>query len=311
MTSIISADRFPRTFFLGVILLATGCASAPRSSIPASARSAPANSDEKVRVVFRVDDMGAGLAVNEACMKTLTDGIATSVEVLVPAPWFRDAARRLREHPEIDAGVHLDLTSEWEFYKWGPVSQGVPSLVDHRGNFYPMTSQRSDFPPNTGFLECGWKIEEVERELRAQIELARRELPRVTHMTAHMGTATSHPRLRELVDRLAEEYGLPIHLPGAERPPRFSGKDLSPGEKEKRLIEVLEGLEPGLYLFVEHPGLDTPEMRGMGHHGYRNVAADRAGVTHAFTSPRVKATLERLGIESVSYADLLGEAEKR
>ncbi len=67
---------------------------------------------------------------------------------------------------------------------------------------------------------------------------------------------------------------------------------------------MLEGLKPGTYLFVEHPGLNTPEMRAIGHKGYYNVAQDRDAVTEIFTSPKVKKVIDRLGIKLISYKDL-------
>ncbi len=260
---------------------------------------------DDILLIVRSDDMGMAHAVNQACLETVTDGIARSVEVIVPAPWFMEAAELLRQHPEIDTGVHLDLTSEWSKVKWGPVSKNAPSLVDANGHFYPMTHQNKDWPAGTGFVESPWQIEQVERELRAQIELALRHLPNVTHLSAHMGTATSTPELEALVEHLAQEYKLPLELPGLKRA-RWSGSQtMTSEEKENSLINMLEGLRPGLWLFVEHPGKNTPEMQAIGHRGYENAAADRAGVTYAFTSERVKQTVKRRGIRLVSYADVL------
>ncbi len=260
-----------------------------------------------IRLLVRSDDMGMAHAVNIACLRTVTDGIARSIEVIVPSPWFLEAAAMLNEHPEIDVGVHLDLTSEWSGVKWGPVLKDVPSLVDENGHFHPTTNQFRNWPRSTGIAESGWKIEEVERELRAQIEMALRLLPNVTHLSAHMGTATSTPDLRALTERLANEYNLPIQLPDVQRAGRFGAKSDSPESRVEAMIELINGLEPGLWLLIEHPGLDTPEMRAIGHDGYENVAEDRAAVTHVFTSPSVKAAIERRGIKLVSYADLLGE----
>ena len=56
-------------------------------------------------------------------------------------------------------------------------------------------------------------------------------------------------------------------------------------------------------MIVEHPALDTPEMRNIGHKGYENVAADRAGVTLAFTSVKVKEVIARRKIRLISYAE--------
>jgi len=256
----------------------------------------------EIKLLVRGDDIGCSHAANVACIQTYREGIVRSVELMVPCPWFREAVKMLEENPGLDVGVHLTLTSEWEFYKWGPLT-AAPSLVDGQGKFFPMTGQRKDFPPRTAFLGSGFKMEEVEKELRAQIELARKHVPRISHLSCHMGTASATPELRELVNRLSREYGLPLGAPGAGRAPGFP-RNAKPPEKVEAMVRILQNLEPGTWIFVEHPGMDTPEMRAIGHTGYRDVAMDREGVTRAFTSEKVKAVLQRRGIQLISYADL-------
>ena len=75
------------------------------------------------------------------------------------------------------------------------------------------------------------------------------------------------------------------------------------------MVEILENLTPGLWMFIEHPGKDTPEMRAIGHIGYRDVAIDREGVTRAFISEKVKDVIEKRGIILMSYADVYKEQE--
>jgi hypothetical protein len=71
-------------------------------------------------------------------------------------------------------------------------------------------------------------------------------------------------------------------------------------------IKMLEKLEPGkTYVYVEHPGLDTPELRAISHIGYEDVAEGRQDVTTIFTDERVKKALLKKGIQLVSYKDLL------
>jgi predicted glycoside hydrolase/deacetylase ChbG (UPF0249 family) len=258
---------------------------------------------EDIRLLVRSDDMGVAQAVNEGCVRSCVDGLARSVEVIVPGPWYPQAVRMLKERPEIDVGLHLCLTSEWEEVKWGPLSW-APSLVDAKGHFFPMTRQRKDFPPNTGFLEAGPKAEEVERELRAQIETLKRDLPRLSHMTAHMGTAVASKELRALVEKLSAEYKLPFEHRDLKRVSGFSGAQKSGEQKENDLVEVLKKLEAGTWILVEHPATDTPESRAMAHIGYTNVAEDRAGVLRALTSPRAKEVVKSRGIKLISYADL-------
>ncbi len=262
-----------------------------------------ASEGKEIMLLVRGDDIGSSHAANVACIRSYREGIVRSVEIMVPSPWFNEAVKMLKETPGLDVGVHLTLTSEWENVKWGPMTHS-PSLMDEQGHFYPMTSQRDDFPPGTGFLQSGYKLEEVEKELRAQIELAVAKIGQVSHLSAHMGTATCMPPLRKLVEKLSKEYKLPIGAPGAKYAGGFGGSKTTVKEKEAALVKIVEGLGPGVWLFVDHPGLDTPEMRAIGHKGYEHVAADRDGVTKAFTSKKVKEAIKRRGIKLISYADL-------
>ena len=269
----------------------------------------PAQEDE-IRLLVRADDMGTAQAINEACIKSYKEGIVRSVEVMVPGAWFLDAVRLLKENPDLDVGVHLTFTSEWDRVKWRPLTHG-PSLVDADGNFRPMTRQRPDFPPDTGFVEAQPKLEEVERELRVQIETAQRHLGKqVSHVSAHMGTAVATPELRSLTRRLATEYGLGREGEEIRHGGSFGTSTSTAAEREQALVDLIEKLQPGQWLIVEHPGLDTPEMRRFGHKGYENVAADRAGVTQAFTSAKVKEVISRRKIRLISYVDLNATANR-
>jgi predicted glycoside hydrolase/deacetylase ChbG (UPF0249 family) len=134
--------------------------------------------------------------------------------------------------------------------------------------------------------------------------LAKKEIPQVSHLSSHMGTPTSTPQLRALVERLAREYKLPIDTPGAKRFRWGVGSNATAEQREAALVKGLEELGPGTWILVEHPGLDTPEMRAIGHEGYWNVAAHRDAVTRAFTSEKVKAVIARRKIELVSYGQM-------
>jgi predicted glycoside hydrolase/deacetylase ChbG (UPF0249 family) len=261
-----------------------------------------ATQEGEIRLLVRADDMGVAQSVNEACIKSYKDGVVKSIEIIVPGPWFLDAVRLLKENPGIDVGVHLALTSEWERVKWRPLTQ-APTLVDANGYFRPTTRQRKDFPPDTGFLEANPKLEEVERELRAQIETAQRHLGKqVSHVSAHMAAATATPELKALTERLSKEFGLRTEGVGVTFAGTFGNSSFTGEQRENALIDLVEKLQPGAWMILEHPGLDTPEMRNIGHKGYENVAADRAGVTRALTSDKVKEVIARRKIKLISYA---------
>jgi predicted glycoside hydrolase/deacetylase ChbG (UPF0249 family) len=265
-------------------------------------------SEEKIYLLIRADDIGSSHAANMACIDVYRKGIVRSVEIMVPCPWFPEAVVLLKENPGYDVGVHLTTTSEWSNMKWRPVTH-APSLVDGDGYFFRTFWPGADSEEIT-FASADWKIEEVERELRAQIELAMKHLPGVSHMGYHMGGARVDSKIGELYDRLEEEYGLVVDLKAAgfQRFPGFgeNSSGQSPEEKRRNLADNLEKLGPGKWMFVDHPAYDTPEMRAIHHPGYENVAMDRQGVTEAWTDEKVKEIVERKQIELVSYADVKG-----
>jgi predicted glycoside hydrolase/deacetylase ChbG (UPF0249 family) len=258
----------------------------------------------QTQIIFRADDMGFSHAANVACIDAYKDGVVRTVEVIVPGPWFEEAVQLLNEHPGLDVGVHLALTSEWSLLKWRPLTH-APSLVDDNGYFYPMIWPNENYPGNA-LNDHDWKIEEIEMELRAQIELALKRIPQVTHFTGHMGCSHITEEVKELTSKLAKEYGLDISTEDHDyqRLPSWGGKQFTEEQKLERLKEVLKTLEPGKYLTVTHPAYETEETRSVHHIGYENVGADRDAETKVLTNIQLKNLLESLNIEIVGYHDL-------
>ncbi|MBN1895968.1 polysaccharide deacetylase family protein, partial [bacterium] len=217
-------------------------------------------------LLVRADDIGSSHAANVACIESFRKGIARSVEIMVPCPWFPEAARMLAENPGLDVGVHLTLTSEWENMKWGPLTC-APSLVDPDGYFFPMVWENKEFPPKSSLKEAAWDISEVERELRAQIELAKKHIPWISHVSGHMAFERMHPALDSVVRKLEKEYGLETAFPEGMKGFRDFGKGRTVKEKIRNFVNALEALGPGMYMLVDHPGADGPEMRAIGHKG--------------------------------------------
>ncbi|HEX6890350.1 MAG TPA: ChbG/HpnK family deacetylase, partial [Chryseolinea sp.] len=97
------------------------------------------------RLIVRGDDMGFSHSGNEAIIKAYKEGIETSVEIIVPSPWFPEAVKMLNENPSLDVGIHIAITSEWDNIKYRPVSY-CPSLTDEDGYFYPMIWPNKNYP---------------------------------------------------------------------------------------------------------------------------------------------------------------------
>jgi len=232
------------------------------------------------------------------------EGIQTSIEVIVPSPWFPEAVKMLEEIPDVDVGIHLAITSEWDNVKWRPLTE-CPSLTDADGYFYPMVSSNKNYP-GQAIKDRPLKIGEIEREFRAQIELALKKIPRISHISGHMGCSNLSEEVKAMTKRLAKEYKIDID-PGdfGVQGARYEGPKGTAGEKIASFIKMLGKLEKGkTYLFVDHPGLDSPELRAIHHIGYEDVAVDRQGVTDTWTSDEVKAAIKRYDVQLISYKDL-------
>jgi len=253
-----------------------------------------------VELIVRGDDMGMTQAANEAFEIAFNQGILTAGGLIVPAPWFEDAARRCRENWLWSVGVHLCVNAEWKDYRWRPVLPYnlVPSLVDRDGYF---------FPTARAFLDNSPSLEELEKELRAQIDRALDCGLRLDYLDTHMDSLESREEFKELVRKIARDYRLPISGENGEDREFFNIYSVAPEDKEKVLIERLKTAKPGLYLLVVHPGLDTPEERAivdLNPDGLKDVYRYRSAEVRAITSPGVKKIIALRNIKLLSYRDL-------
>ena len=211
---------------------------------------------EKIPLLFRLDDIGMCHSVNMAAKEVLETRMPVSMSVMVPCPWFTEAVEILKQYPHVSVGIHLTLNSEWKNYRWGPVAgvTMVPSLVDSLGHFFPSRSKLFANNP---------RLEEIETELRAQIEKAQKAGLKIDYLDYHMGAAMQTPQTRAIVEKLAAEYGLAISR-------YYDEVDVEGGyaapvaNKLDTLLKKVTNLQPGgTKLFVVHIGLDEPEMAAM------------------------------------------------
>jgi len=166
----------------------------PALGLPADARAA----------IVHADDVGMCHGANVAFGELFRTGAVTCGAVMVPCPWFSETAEIARATPDLDLGVHLTLTSEWQTYRWAPISAAsrASGLIDEHGYFWRRLP----------LLAAHVVPEAAEAEMRAQIERALAAGIDVTHLDTHMGAALL-PSLVEIYIRLGREYQLPILFP--------------------------------------------------------------------------------------------------
>lgn len=156
-------------------------------------------------LVVHVDDVGVCAAANRGFLRARSDA-ATCGSVMMPCVAAVEIARLAADRPELDLGVHLTLNCEYSMFRFGPVAQNVPTLVATDGALWRTPLETL----------CNASIEDVERELRAQIDLALDLGIDVTHLDSHMGTVL-HVQLIPIYVKLAREYRLPMFLPRVDR----------------------------------------------------------------------------------------------
>ncbi|WP_305985143.1 ChbG/HpnK family deacetylase [Roseibium sp. MMSF_3544] len=260
----------------------------------------------EIRLLVRADDAGSSWSSNIGCLRACTKGIARSVEVMMPCAWTSHAAQILNGQPEVDIGIHLTLTSEWDAVKWRPITQ-ARSLVDERGDFLPLLTPR-DGDNRRSLSEVDWLLDEIASEFRAQIVLGIEMFQNVSHVSSHMlkHFKDFDARLGDVISDLCLEYGLDDDafghgLPRIEGYPKFP-RDT--GQRVKAFVHQLEELDQGTHIFIDHPAITSPELSVTGHSGYEDAAEDRVTCLETLTSPALRERVDQLGIELISYRDL-------
>lgn len=263
-----------------------------------------AQSKEQTKtLLIRCDDLGMSHAVNMAFKELMESGLKFSASVMFPCAWYQEAVEILKQHPEIPVGIHLTLNAEWKNYRWGPISgkDKVPSLVDENGYFFP---SREMFYANNP------KSEEIEFELRAQIERAINSGIKISTVDYHMGTAVEKPEHRAIVEKLAKEFGLGIsRYFGEQDIESMYAVDIE--KKKDFLFNLCENLKSNqVNLLVCHIGIDQPELQAMidmNSFGLSGMSKHREAELNALLFAKQQNIFESKGIKLINYSDLINE----
>jgi predicted glycoside hydrolase/deacetylase ChbG (UPF0249 family) len=203
------------------------------------------------KLLLRADDIGMNHSVNMGVKELAESKIPFSASVMFACPWYQEAVDILKQHPQVAVGVHLTLTAEWKYYRWGPVlgKSAVPSLVDSLGYFLPSVAQ---------FLDSKYKLEDIEKELTAQIERAIGTGLKISYVDPHMGIAVSTPEIRKITEKLAKKYNLGISAYFEEDYKSMWG--VSVDNKKKEFMNYVNSLKGDLNVVELHIARSTPEM---------------------------------------------------
>ena len=291
--------------------------------------------DKKV-VILHVDDAGMSYESNQGTIKSMEQGIANSTSVMMPCGWVPQFMTYAKQHPNMDVGVHLTLTSEWNNYRWQPLvgRDKAPGLYDEQGAFWHNVPQVVEHA----------SADEVEAEMRAQIAQFRTFGLEPTHLDSHMGTLFQPKYLQRYI-KVGIEEKIPILFPGGHatlvfqtermadgmksmmkqlgqqlwnaglpvlddlhansygwNPPQ--GKNLSDNDLRKfktdKYIEVLKSCQPGITYIIMHSTDPTPVFDQ-----FTDSAVTRKGDMLAMMDPALKAFIEKEGIILTTWRELI------
>ena len=279
-------------------------------------------------LILHIDDAGMSLDSNRGTIKAMTEGVATSCSVMMPCPWVPDIVRWIKANPEMDAGLHLTLNAEWGKYRWGPVAGklAVPGLVDEEGALWDSTQR----------VVMNASPDEVETEIRAQIDRARTMGFEPTHLDSHMGTVLATEAFMERYIKVGIEMGIPVMFPvghnfyakqqygeraGAQAlmvgkmlwanglPTLDDLHNTSYGwkttDKTDQYIEVIKGLKPGVTMIIMHC-TDPSEIFG----NISGSGRTRLGDLNAMLDPRLRQAIQDEGIVLTTWRELKQRRDK-
>lgn len=304
-------------------LLHAGCADKARHAEPANWAEKLGFPAGKKVIILHADDVGMCEEANTATAHYLENDQIQSAAIMVPCPAADEFIRWAMDHPEKDIGLHLTHTSEWKTYRWGPVADPgeVPGLVDPDGMLWHEVPQ----------VVMHASAEEVEKEIRAQIDRSLSLGYRPDHIDTHMGTLYGHPSYAEVFFKVAEEYGIPanvidlsdsmvvehfieqgypiddhvIGLVGKYSLPKVDYFTSVPGgktyeEKIENFKNLLRGLPPGLTEIIFHPSVETERLKTI-----TNSWQQRVWEAEMFSDPDLAGFFEEEGILFTNWKEIM------
>lgn len=267
-------------------------------------------------LIVHADDAGLSHSENRATISSLKKGIVNSYSIMVPCPWYFEMACFAKNNPNFDYGIHLTLTCEWEFYKFGPVLpiSEVPSLVDENGHFFKKRAE----------LKERAKPSEVEKELEAQIKKALKFGLKPSHIDSHMYSVGASSEFFEIYRGLGKRYGLPIMI--SQQLMEMVGLDPKQNIKEDDILidkahygifeyfdsgnlaeyyaNVSDDLTNGLNIILIHPAFNDEEMKGITI-DHPNFGSEWRQIDFdSFTNRENISKLKRNNIELITWRDI-------
>ncbi len=272
-------------------------------------------------LILHVDDAGMSYDSDLGTIESIEKGVANSLSVMMPCPWVPHIVKWIKK-TNADAGLHLTMTSEWDDYRWGPVAgkPAVPGLTDSDGALWD----------NVPLVVEHASADEVEREIRAQLDRARTMGFEPTHMDSHMGTLFETAQFMDRYIKVGLDEQIPVMFPGghnffiAQDSPeraamaRAMGRKVWDGglpvlddlhnrsygwkteDKTDQYIDAVHNLKPGVTMMIMHCTRPTEVFDKIS-----SSSTVRLGDLNAMLDPRLRKAIEDEKIVLTTWRELM------
>lgn len=283
---------------------------------------------DKIVLMLHADDVGMCYEANEAAKNYLTAGHIQSAAMMVPCPWFNEIANWYKENPDYDMGLHLAMNSEWKWYRWGPVAgqDNVPGMCDKDGYLWRGVLQTATHASG----------DEIETEIRAQLERALSRGIQPSHIDTHMGTLYARIDYTRAYLKVAEEYRIPAMVVELTPPviakfrkqgypitkaaieemasyslPKVDDFHAAPeadnyDAKKEKFFELVRSMRPGINEVIFHPSTETEGLKRI-----TNSWRQRSWEAQMFSDPQVLAFFEREGVEFTNWKEMMKRFDEK
>lgn len=209
---------------------------------------------DKIVLILHADDIGMCPEANISAKRNMENDYIQSSAVMMPCPNAQEFIEWAKEHPDEDVGLHLTLTSEWKTYRWPGLTSAeeAPGLLDEEGKLWHEVIQ----------VVQNASPEEVEKEIRAQVQQALDWGYQPDHMDTHMGTLYGLHLFTKAYLKVAEEYEIPAMVIDFENPVVVQGFKEAGYPINQEMIDLVNAYSlPKLDFFASAPNADTYEEK--------------------------------------------------
>ncbi len=315
------------TLFVVVLSMAVPAATSRAGDAETWAQRLGFPADKRVVILYG-NDMGALYEFNRPGQELLTSNGIQSVGVMTTGPWYHEFATWRRDNPRADVGVAISLTCPSDLVRWQPISprRRVRSLVDADGYLWKNLHQ----------IATQADRNDVQREIEAQIQLARASGLAPSHLMTHRGSLLIRPDLLSVYLNAAVKHWIPAVMVEMtpENVEQFRKKEMAVSEEVVQLIaryplpkidharsledapsyeatrsqfmKVIRDLPPGITQVFVSPADDSPGLRRVSPRWQNRVWETR--VLH---DPNVRDFLKSEGVLFTNWNEIMARFEER